>query len=113
VAGVLEATVEHMRALGATDIEAVIGPCIRPGCYQFGAGDLDLVADRLGDAVRGQTTGGKTALDIPAAVKVALATAGIDGAAVADVGTCTACSSGHYSWRARRELQRQAAVIWR
>ncbi len=113
VAGVLEATVSEMRALGATEIEAVIGPCIRPGCYEFGIDDLDVVAGRMGAAVRATTTAGRPALDLPAAVRAALAAAGVGPAAVADVGVCTACSADHFSWRARREPQRQAAVIWR
>lgn len=113
VVGVLDATVTRMRALGATDIAAVIGPCIRSGCYAFGPVDLDVVAGRLGDTVRAVTTDGHPALDIPAAVRASLAGAGVDPEAVTDVGTCTACSNQHFSWRARGELQRQAAVIWR
>lgn len=37
VAGVLEATLDAMRGLGATDISAVIGPCIRQASYEVGA----------------------------------------------------------------------------
>lgn len=112
-AGVLQTTVAEMRALGASEIEAAIGPCIRPGCYAFGADDLDAVARRLGDGVRASTATGGPALDLPAAVHRALTEAGVDAAAVADVGTCTACSPEHFSWRARGEQQRQAAVVWR
>ncbi len=36
VAGVIEATVAAMRALGATDIAAAIGPCIRQPSYEVG-----------------------------------------------------------------------------
>jgi len=32
---------------------------------------------------------------------------------VDDVGVCTACSPVHFSHRARRELGRQALVVWR
>lgn len=113
LAGVVEATVDEMHALGATDIDAVIGPCIRPGCYAFAETELDEVATRLGDAVRGTTTEGGLALDLPAAVRVALDNAGVDTACVDDVGICTACSANHFSWRAGKEQQRQAAVIWR
>jgi YfiH family protein len=113
LAGVLEATVAEMRAVGATDVHAVVGPCVRPGCYAFGAVDLDEVAGRLGEEVRATTTAGDPALDLPAAVRGALARAGVDLGEVGDVGTCTACSPRHFSWRARRDHQRQAAVIWR
>ena len=110
-AGVIEATVAEMEALGATAIEAAVGPCIHAECYEFGAGELDEIAARLGDTVRATTTEGTPALDLPAAVRVALQRAGVD--AVTDVGVCTACSQDHFSWRARRELQRQATVVWR
>ena len=111
--GVLEATVAEMRSLGATDVHALVGPCIRPGCYEFGEAELDDVASRLGGGVRATTTSGRPALDLPAAVRAALARAGLRDDDVHDVGTCTACSPDHFSWRARRELQRQAAVVWR
>ncbi|MDQ4070943.1 MAG: polyphenol oxidase family protein [Actinomycetota bacterium] len=113
VAGVLEATVAEMRALGATTVTAVIGPCIRPGCYEFGPPELDDVASHLGDGMRASTTDGRPALDLPAAVRTGLARAGVAEEDVRDIGLCTACGDGHFSWRARRERQRQAAVIWR
>jgi YfiH family protein len=111
VGGVLERTVERMRARGASDVRAVLGPCIRPGCYEFGADDLACVARRLGDGVRATTASGAPALDVPAAVRAALAQVGV--ADVDDVGVCTACSPVHFSHRARRELGRQALVVWR
>lgn len=112
-AGVVDATVGEMRALGATDIEAVVGPCIHAECYAFGPEDLDRVAARLGEGVRATTTAGEPALDLPAAVHGALVAAGLDPAAILDVDECTACSPRYFSWRARGEQQRQAAVVWR
>lgn len=111
LAGVVEATVDAMRQLGATEIHAVVGPCIRPGCYEFGPEDLDRVAERLGPGVRSLTREGRPALDLPAAVRAALSGAGIDE--VTDTGVCTACSPEYFSWRARRDGGRQAAVLWR
>ena len=111
VDGVLERTVEQMHELGARDVRAVLGPCIRPGCYEFGLADLARVARRLGDGVRATTVSGAAALDVPAAVRAALAGAGV--AEVDDVGVCTACSPVHFSHRARRELGRQGLVVWR
>jgi YfiH family protein len=113
LAGVLEATVAEMRDLGGTDIEAVVGPCIRPGCYAFGERELDEIAARLGDSVRSVTTAGEPALDLPAAVVAALTSAGVRHDDVVDVGPCTACSPEHFSWRAGKDQQRQAAVVWR
>ena len=111
VAGVLERTVERMRALGATEVRALLGPCVRPGCYEFGGTLLDRVAGRLGDGVRGVTDVGTPALDVPGAVRAALAGVGVVD--VGDTGRCTACDPGYFSWRAGRELQRQAVVVWR
>lgn len=113
LAGVIEATVADMRALGATDIDAVIGPCVHAGCYPFGDAELQLVADRLGDTVRSVTSAGRPALDLPAAVRAAFAGAGIGADCVGQVDTCTACTSTHFSWRAGRDQSRHAAVIWR
>lgn len=110
-AGVLERTVEAMRDLGAEVVRAVLGPCIRPECYAFGPADLAAVASRLGDGVRARTGDGRPALDLPAAVRSALARAGVD--TVDDAGACTACSGRHFSHRARRETERQAVVVWR
>jgi YfiH family protein len=110
-AGVIEAIVTEMRALGATGIEAAIGPCIHAECYEFGAADLDAVAERLGDGVRATTATGAAALDLPAAVRVALHRAGVE--AISEVDVCTACSPDHFSWRAGKEMQRQATVVWR
>ena len=110
-AGVLQRAVEAARRLGATQLQAVLGPCIRAECYQFGAEDLAAVAANLGDAVRGRTTGGHPALDLPAAVVAALGQAGV--AQFEDVGVCTACSDGYFSWRGGQELARQAMVVWR
>jgi copper oxidase (laccase) domain-containing protein len=47
---------------------------------------------------------------VPAAVRVALAAVGVDD--VDDTGVCTACSPDHWSFRARRDGHRQAAVAW-
>ncbi|HZQ28874.1 MAG TPA: polyphenol oxidase family protein [Acidimicrobiales bacterium] len=109
-AGVLERTADAMRALGATTIEAALGPCVHPGCYEFAAADLDAVAARLGDGVRGRTSAGAPALDLPAGVRAALDRAGVT--LVYEDPACTACSADLYSWRARRDDARQAMVVW-
>ena len=107
--GVIEAAVDAMRAAGATDIEAALGPCIRVECYEFGATDLDAVVARLGPGVAGRTAAGRPALDVPAGVRAALR--GVDVALVFDQGSCTACDDRWYSHRARHEPERQATVV--
>ena len=108
-AGIVETTVDAMRRMGATRVDAVLGPCIRPGCYEFGEEELIRVAACLGPSVRARTTAGRPALDLPTAVSVALDRAG--AALVADCGDCTACSDEWFSHRARGEQERQATVV--
>lgn len=110
-AGVVQQTVKEARALGAGDLSAVIGPCIRPECYEFGDDDLARLVDRYGPALAARTAAGAPALDLAAGVRSALAEQGVDR--VDDTGACTACSAAYFSWRARRETARQAAVAWR
>jgi YfiH family protein len=110
VAGVVGEAVATMRRLGATDVVAALGPCIHVECYEFSDADLATVAAELGDGVRGVTSGGRPALDVPAAVRVALERAG--ARLVHDVDVCTSCSTEHWSHRARAERQRQAVVVW-
>ena len=111
VAGVIPATVSTMRDAGARGaIRAVVGPCIEAACYEFGVDDLDAVAAVLGDVVRGETAEGRPALDVAAAVRSSLTSAGVED--VDDVGVCTACAGTHFSHRARGDLARQALVAW-
>ena len=98
-----------MRTLGATRVDAALGPCIRAECYEFGGADLDRLVARFGPGVRSRTTRGRPSLDLPAAVTVALADAG--AALVEDHGGCTACSADWFSHRARGERERQATVV--
>ena len=114
LAGVLEATVASMRAAGATRVDAVLGPCIRAECYEFGAVELASIANRLGGEVRSTTRDGRPALDLAAAVIASLRRAGVD--AVDDVGECTSCAGDgttYFSHRARADSGRQAAVVWK
>lgn len=111
VAGVIEAALSAMSEQGASEVHALVGPCIRPGCYEFSPAHLDLVAARYGDGVRSLASSGRPALDVMAAVACALERGGaeLDGSDPA----CTACSGRHYSHRGGRDGARQATVIWR
>ena len=109
LAGVIEATAQAMVVLGGAPRTATLGPCIRSRCYEFGVDDLDLLADRYGPRVRGRTMVGEPSLDVAAAVAVACKGIEVD---LTDVGTCTACSSTHWSHRARADRGRQALVAW-
>ncbi len=108
-AGVLEATVAAVRALGGRDVRATLGPCIHAECYEFGEDDLVRLTTRWGEGVRAITARGAPALDVPAAVRAVL---GAEGVPVTDVGGCTACDGRWWSHRARGERERQGMAVW-
>lgn len=95
---------------GAGAVVAGLGPCIGPCCYRFSPRDLDAVVARYGDAVVGRTRAGEPALDLPAAVQIALAGCGVR--TVVTRWSCTACGGDAYSHRARGEEERQALLVW-
>jgi YfiH family protein len=107
------------RALGAlrdrdapgAAVRAVLGPCIRPGRYEFGAADLARLAARFGPRVVASTDWGTPALDLPAAVRLALAEAGVTE--MLDTGVCTSASPDHFSHRRDGATGRQAVVVVR
>jgi YfiH family protein len=109
-AGVVERAAERMRAAGATDLTAVVGPCIQPECYEFGATDLDRVVEACGEVARGVTAGGRPAVDMPAAVRAALDRAG--ATVVAGDAPCTSCDLRFFLHRARGDTGRQALLVW-
>ncbi len=110
-AGVIEAAASAMRELGASAVVGALGPCIHAECYAFSEPELCTVADRYGDQVRGRTSLGGPALDVPASVRSAMAGAGVAPAPGAE--GCTACDERYFSHRARRDTGRQALVVWR
>ena len=108
--GVVQRTVGVMRALGATDVFGALGPCIHAECYEFAEPELAAVCAVVGERARGRTSGGRPALDIPAAVSEALDACGVSETAGADA--CTACQGRYFSHRARRDGGRQALLVW-
>lgn len=114
--GVVEATVEAMRSLGAGPVAAVLGPCISPAAYEFGEAELTTMALRFGPDVVAATDDGRPALDVGAAVASALRTVGVHDLTV--LNSCTArATDGNgaprfFSHRARADVGRQASVVW-
>ena len=94
-AGVVPATVAAMRAQGATDITAWVGPHVCGGCYEVPAAMQEDVAAIVPES-RATTTWGTPALDIGAGVRAQLAVA---GTTVVDVSRCTRESDDLYSHR--------------
>ncbi len=64
VDGVIPAAVTGLRARGAGPIRAVIGPCVCPAHYEFGAELLAELADRVGPQVAARTADGNPAFDL-------------------------------------------------
>jgi copper oxidase (laccase) domain-containing protein len=110
--GVLQATVAAMVELGATSIRWRLGPCISAQAYEFGAHDLESMRAQFGDRVVATTEDGAPALDLRAGVVAALeqTVARPWSDRPQDV-PCTATDGEYYSWRARADRGRQAAVI--
>jgi YfiH family protein len=109
--GVLERAVEQVRVLGAgPSLRAVVGPCIRAGCYEFRGDERDALADRYGSDVLAETVWGTPALDVVAGVRAGLAAAGVFDVEIAS--GCTACDRTWFSHRARNESSRQAGFVW-
>ncbi|MGD1011053.1 MAG: polyphenol oxidase family protein [Acidimicrobiales bacterium] len=109
LAGILEATAAAMRSKGATDLVAVVGPCIGPECYEFGADDLRSLEARYGSSLCAATSAGRPALDLRAGVHRALESSSIP--VLGEEPSCTACGPGWFSWRARGDTARQALVV--
>jgi YfiH family protein len=108
-AGVIEQAVAALRQLGASRVVAALGPCIGPECYEFGQAELDRLVARFGPAVASRTATGELALDVAAAVRVAVGQCQAE--LVFDSKVCTGCSPELFSYRARADAGRQAMVV--
>ena len=109
--GVIGAAVEALLAHSDGPVHAVLGPSVHPAHYEFGPDLLERLVDRLGPEVAARTTAGTTALDIPTAVRISLARAGVEE--FVDVDVCTASSPDHFSYRRDGVTGRQAVVVVR
>ncbi len=93
--GVVPACVEAMRLLGATHLEAWVGPHICGRCYEVPAELRDEVA-AIEPVTATTTSWGTPALDIGAGVTAQLERLGVT---VTDVSRCTLESADLYSYR--------------
>ena len=113
--GVIQRAVTALRELAhgpdAGPIRAVLGPCIQAARYEFGVELLERLTARFGTTVASRTEWDAPALDIPAAVRIALRDAGVDD--LDDVEVCTAASSDHFSFRRDGVTGRQAMFVVR
>jgi polyphenol oxidase len=106
--GVIDAAVADVRATGTGDVRAFLGPCIHAGRYEFGVADLAPLVEQYGTAVAGRTDDGTPALDIPAAVRIALERLGVTTLHDSDV--CTSATRSYFSHRRDGSTGRQVTV---
>jgi YfiH family protein len=109
--GVVAAGVEALRAVHDAPVRAVLGPCIHAARYEFGEDALAPLVDRFGPSVASFTPRGTPALDVPAAVRLALREVGVNDCT--DVDVCTSASRDHFSHRRDGVTGRQAVVVVR
>ena len=111
-AGVVDVAVDAVESHGTPVGAAVLGPCIHPCCYEFGAVDLAAVATGVHatpDQVSTRSIDGRLMLDVPGAVRTALARRSVE---LESVGPCTGCDDRYYSHRTRGDTGRHALVGW-
>lgn len=108
--GVVARAAEAMAALGASRVVAAMGPCAHPECYEFSAEDLSELVGVLGPEVAGASAAGRPSFDLPAAVRISAARAGVE--MLAGLERCTICSPEYFSHRREASTERQALVVW-
>ncbi|MCW2781871.1 MAG: yfiH [Marmoricola sp.] len=94
-AGIVPATVERMRAVGASEITAWIGPHVCGACYEVPE-KMQAEVGAIEPAAVATTSWGTPSLDIGAGVRAQLER---DGVRVVDVSRCTRESADLYSYR--------------
>jgi len=106
--GVIPATVARMRAEGAGNIRAWIGPSICGSCYEVPEGMRTDVAAAV-PATWCTTSWGAPGLDLPAGARSQLEG---DGVTVEYSGPCTLETDGLFSYRGDPDTGRFAGLVW-
>jgi len=106
--GVLPATVDRMRAEGAEDIRAWIGPSICGSCYEVPEGMRTDVAAAV-PATWTTTSWGTPGLDLPAGARSQLEARGV---VVEYSGPCTLENENLFSYRGNPATGRFAGLVW-
>lgn len=106
--GILTRTVEQLSMLGATEIEAVIGPSICGSCYEVSP-EMAEESERIRTGIRSETRWGTAGLDLPASAGQELAQLGV---VVRQSGVCTLEDENYFSYRRSSDAGRLAGLIW-
>jgi polyphenol oxidase len=106
--GVIPAAVEQMRASGAEDIRAWLGPSVCGNCYEVPAELRDEVAALL-PAAWSTTTWGTPALDLPGGAASQLDALGVP---IEYRGPCTLENESLFSYRRDSRSGRFAGLVW-
>lgn len=110
-AGVIENTVVQLRARGATELLAWLGPCIGPQSFEVGAEVLDAFARRNPDFAVAFRPGvdGRYWADLQQLARMVLSPMGI---AVTGCSADTLTDPRLYSFRRQNPTGRMATVVW-
>ena len=100
-------TLEIMRAMGAMDIKAIIGPSICGPCYEVSQEIYDEVT-AIHPTAASQTARGTVSLDLPAALRTLLESEAIT---IVDESRCTVEDFNLYSYRRDGVTGRQVGII--
>lgn len=108
VAGVVASVVTAMRARGAAELTAVLGPGICAGCYEV-PGSMAGEIERAAPGSRSTSRTGGVSVDLRRGASRQLEALGV---AVEQVDRCTAEDPGLFSYRRDGITGRQAGVVW-
>lgn len=114
VAGVIPAMTAALRRRTDGELHALLGPCIGPDGYEFGADDLETVVAATGAMAASRTRAAAPALDLAAAVRAVCGAEGIASFSVAGPGPRPPDTAGArwFSHRTRADTGRQVTVAW-
>jgi YfiH family protein len=107
VNGVTIKTLEVMRDMGSTDIQAIIGPSICGACYEVSQEIYDEVIELHPEAAS-KTSRGTVSLDLIAALRAVLTGQGVE---ILDEFACTVENPDLFSYRRDGVTGRQVGII--
>lgn len=107
-AGVIPAAVEQMRAVGATDVRAWLGPSVCGRCYEVPP-ELRAEVAAVVPSAWSTTSWGTPALDLPAGAASQLEAVGVP---IEYRGPCTLENDSLFSYRRDTRSGRFAGLVW-